>query len=236
MSSEILDREFIFEDDSILTVPQPLLQKKLIHSSVHDLEGFFWVLVGLCLSRDGPTRRRSELLPDNNDLQHEPFRTVFARTFEAGDDVLALTKQRMFVTSGYFVRSVLRNVPPYCQPLEPLLRQFYAALRRAHENHTCEGLYDEIINAFDDAEAMVAQLPPDFTNTYRDLKHAEEERRGRDGEGFWDPPSPPSKTPARTVGLANAQSTLQQCSPPSPTPGKRPKVIQPESVSTFKRY
>src|ERR1700676_5051749 len=113
MSSEILGREYIFSDldadDDVLNKPKPLSHEKKVpvHNAAHDLEGFFWVLAWLCLSRDGPARRRSELLPDNNDPQQEPFRTVFARIFEAGDDVLALTKQRMFTTSGYFVKSVL---------------------------------------------------------------------------------------------------------------------------------
>jgi hypothetical protein len=205
-----------------------------MHNSVHDLEGFFWVLVWLCLSRDGPTRRRSELLPDNNDPQQEQFRTVFARTFEAGDDVLALTKQRMFTTPGYFVKSILRNVSSYCKPLEPLLRQFYTTLRRAHENHTSEGLYDELIDAFHDAEAMVAQLPSDFTDAYRILEHAEEERRRKDGGGSWDAHSPPIKDVAGTGRQPNSPSTSQHCDPPSPTPAKRPKIIESESGSAFR--
>ena len=63
MSSEILGKEYIFSDldanDDILNDPTLLLQEKEVpvHNTVHDLEGSFWVLAWLCLSRDGTARR-----------------------------------------------------------------------------------------------------------------------------------------------------------------------------------
>src|ERR1700676_4542455 len=115
MSSEILGREYIFSDldaaADVLNKPKPLSHEKKVpvHNAAHDLEGFFWVLAWLCLSRDGPARRRSELLPDHKDPQQESFRTAFAKTFEADDDVLVLTKQRIFTMRSTFVESILWN-------------------------------------------------------------------------------------------------------------------------------
>jgi hypothetical protein len=238
MSSEILGKEYIFSDldanDDILNDPTPLLQEKEVpvHNAVHDLEGFFWVLAWLCLSRDGPARRRRELLPDNTDPQQASFRTAFAKTFEAGDDVLALAKQRLFAIPRYFVESILQNISNYCKPLDKLLRKFYSTLRDAHRSHSIKGLYDKVISAFDDAEATVAQMPRDFIDAYRALEKAEEERRCKDGDGHWDVHSPPTKCAARSGGQPNASGSLQQqCEPLSPTPAKRPKIIQAGSGS-----
>lgn len=95
---------------------------------------FFWILVWICLSRDGPARRQSELLCNNQDPRHKSLRTTFTRIFEADDHLLALMKQEMFMSPRRFMTSVLQNVSTYCKPLEDLLRQFYLALRSAHKS------------------------------------------------------------------------------------------------------
>jgi len=235
MSSEILGREYIFfdvdADVDILNEPTPPLQEKAapVHNAVHDLEGFFWVLVWLSLSRDGPARRRTELLPDHKDPQQESFRTAFANTFEESDKVLALAKQRIFTTPRHFLESILRNISNYCRPLDELLKKFYLTLRNAHRSHSFDDLYDNVIGAFDEAEAKVAQLPSHFADTYCALEKAEEERRRKDGEGYWDVHSPSTKSAAGPGGLANAPGSSQRCEPFSPTPSKRPKIIPSRS-------
>jgi hypothetical protein len=235
MSSEILGREYIFFDVDanvdILNEPTPQLQEKAVpvHNAVHDLEGFFWVLVWLFLSRDGPARRQSELLPDHKDPQQESFRTAFTNTFEESDKVLALVKQRLFTTPQHFLESILRNISNYCRPLDELLKKFYLALHNAHRHHSFDDLYDNVIGAFDEAEAKVAQLPSHFTDTYCTLEKAEEDRRRKDGEGYWDIHSPSMKSATGPGKLANTPGSSQRCEPSSPTPLKRLKVIQSRS-------
>lgn len=144
MSSEILAKEFKSQ------------KKELVHSFVHDLEGFFWVLVWLCLSRDGPACRWCELLPDNQDPQQKLLCIAFTDLFEENDKVLALTKQWMFIERPYFYNDVLGNISVYCTPLQGLLHQFYNALHDTHKHHSSEGLYVKVLNAFTTAEMKVA--------------------------------------------------------------------------------
>lgn len=213
MSAEMLQKKYIFIDSANMQFP--LQQKQPVHDVVHDLEGFFWVLVWVCLSRDGPAHRRAELLPDNKDPQHESFRAVFTDLFEESDKVLALTKQNMFRTPKEFEESILGNLSAYCAPLETLLREFHSALEKAHRSHSSDTLYDMVIDAFTAAEMMVTQLPEDVTAEYSVLEKTEERRRVRDNKGHWDVHSPPTKSMAGTYGTPNP---LMGNEPVSPTP------------------
>jgi hypothetical protein len=179
MSSELSVKEFIFVEDvnfeeyddadDMLTTAK----KEPVHGFVHDLEGFFWVLVWLCLSRDAaPACRWRELLPDNKDPKQKELRTTFVKTLEASDDVLAVKRP-------YFYNDVMGNISTYCTRLRRLQRQLYKALHDAHKRHGFESLYDKILSAFAAAEAKVAQLPTTFMDKYYESEKAEEERRCR---------------------------------------------------------
>ena len=227
MSSEILVKKFIFEKDepidfeeynnaNNMTPPPPLSQTKEdepVHSSVHDLEGFFWVLVWLYLSRDSPAQRYHGLLPDNKDPQQRLLRIAFTSLFEGSDSVLAFAKHQVFTMRSEFSKDVLRHISTYCNPLRSLLGQFYEALRGAHQRHSFEGLYDKVVSAFTAAEKKVAQLPTtSFTTKYHELEKAEEERRHWDVKGHRDVHLPPTKGTMKTVG------NPEQWDPVSPTP------------------
>jgi hypothetical protein len=227
MSSEILAKRPIFprriavvsRKQRTVGVPTQRIQLETPqHDAVHDLEAFFWVLVWFCMSRDGPATRRVELLAESRDSSY--LRTAFVDLFEADDGGLASNKERMFLAKIHFEATVLPNMSGYCEPLEQLVEEFYDILTAAHKSRDYQGLYDQIIDAFDAAEKTLMELPSDFIDVYRALERAEQERRRKDLGGHWDVDSPPTKT---TAGKPYALGSSWDEEPVSPTPTKRRK-------------
>lgn len=87
-----------------------------LHSVIHDLEGFFWVLLWVCISRSGPATCRKQLNdPDPSSMFYREWSSLFE-----GDSVvmkmLTMTKSRTA-----FVTWLTRFLPSYHKPLTQLL-------------------------------------------------------------------------------------------------------------------
>ncbi|KAH8089881.1 hypothetical protein BXZ70DRAFT_494793 [Cristinia sonorae] len=90
-----------------------------IHSSIHDIESFFWVLVYHCLVRAGPGgARRTELDPrtETNDIKD----IVYA-LFETEESKMSKTKGDIFECTGEFQSRVVDRFHSYFAPLKPLV-------------------------------------------------------------------------------------------------------------------
>jgi hypothetical protein len=109
------------------------------------------------MSRDGPATRRVQLLTDSQDCYH--LRTAFVELFEADDGGLASNKERIFLAKIHIEATVLPNMSGYCEPLEQLVEESYDILTAAHKSRDYQGLYDQIIDAFDAAEMTLIELP-----------------------------------------------------------------------------
>lgn len=169
-------------------------QESPSHNEVHDLEAFFWVVVWYCISRGAPATRRSELFTEHPDRNSIHLRKEFRLTFEIDDDdSLAGRKMCIICTKSIFERSLLSHISEYCLPLKSLVMKLYLALRSAHEQHTADGLYEKVIEAFDDAETAVEKLPEEYKMKYLAQQEAEEKRRDQESPERWDWKSPSSK-------------------------------------------
>ncbi|KAI0924873.1 hypothetical protein AcV7_010460 [Taiwanofungus camphoratus] len=163
------------------------------HSFIHDLESFFWCLVWLCMSRDGPERRRTELFRGDNQPKNKALRRFFANLFEGLDDLLVATKVNIFRCQPDFSEMVLNNVTDYYRPLVPLLSDFYQILLDAYTDERQKldmDIYNKVIAAFESIEEQLNDQPIDVTEEYCRLREKEEERRRQDCYGHWDHYSP----------------------------------------------
>jgi len=81
----------------------------VVHNTLHDLESFFYVLVGICVLYDGPSKQKSEA-----DLAE-----CFDRFFNSfGPSVLKTIIIQSDLTWTPFV---VKHIHPYFKPLVPLL-------------------------------------------------------------------------------------------------------------------
>ncbi|KAH8089884.1 hypothetical protein BXZ70DRAFT_495190 [Cristinia sonorae] len=90
-----------------------------IHSSIHDIESFFWVLVYHCLVRAGPGgAHRTELDPKvgTNDIKD-----IVYTLFEAEESRMSKTKREVFECTSEFQSRVVDRFHSYFAPLKPLV-------------------------------------------------------------------------------------------------------------------
>lgn len=180
MSSELLTAEVIFSQ----SVPLPGIRRhaldpdsKPLHSAVHDLESFFWVLVWLCLLLVRPAEAR------NTEDCGRVLRDAMKDLFDGDEDrYLAASKELTWVSDQKFTNKVLINISPYCLPLKNLVITFRRTLYNAYIERNFEGLHEAVLALFDDA---LAQLEP-LSNEYLPAMIEEDRRRAKDCPGHWD--------------------------------------------------
>jgi len=123
MSSEILAKRPIFpkriavvsrKQRTVGGLTQRIQLEMPQYNALHDLEAFFWVLVWLYMSRDGPATRRVELLTESLDSSH--LRTAFVDLFEADDGGL-VNKESVFLAKMHLEATVLPNMSGYLNSL-----------------------------------------------------------------------------------------------------------------------
>jgi hypothetical protein len=76
MGGEILGKSFMFPVKGVKSEHPEGIK----HEHVHDLEGFFWVLCYLCMTREGPNSRRPELRAPAKD---DKSRTIQDATYDS---------------------------------------------------------------------------------------------------------------------------------------------------------
>ena len=146
---------------------------KPVHNAVHDMESLLWVLVYICLTRNGKNgfTCRPELQPGpgvENDL------TKLVRTlFEQGD---AKEKLRCLKNPDFFKNIVLKHVHPYFICLEPLLLKLRSALYFAHRYEGVEhyNIHKVILSILDET---VVELGQERSDTKSDVLEAKRKRR-----------------------------------------------------------
>ncbi|KAI0924832.1 hypothetical protein AcV7_010427 [Taiwanofungus camphoratus] len=199
------------------------------HSFIHDLESFFWCLVWLCMSRDGPARSRTELFRGDNQPKNKALRRVFANLFEGPDDLLVATKVIVFLCEPKFSQMILNNVTDYYRPLVPLLSDFYQILLDAYTDERQKldmDIYNKVIAAFESIEEQLNDQPIDVTEEYCRLREKEEERRRQDCYGHCDHHSPKAGESAQDPASSSPDV------PSSPIPArKRARLEAPSEHS-----
>ncbi|KAG5640199.1 hypothetical protein DXG03_000597 [Asterophora parasitica] len=159
-------------------------KKPFIHTSVHDVESFLWVLVHICLTRRGPgiDMGRHELNPNHDDYdKHAPLVEILRDCFDGGASTLKTTKEKFYEDIDLFETRILDHFHPYFAPLKSLVRQWWEILVHAYQFRANEyyHIHDHILRLL---KAAISDLGDDGTkraqqeDTDREVKRREDHR------------------------------------------------------------
>src|SRR5260221_3122532 len=137
---------------------------KVFHDAVHDLESFFWVLVHICITRQGPGGVLREELEQENEAkeEYEGLRRVVHFFFDSDMGTMAANKSEIFTHPNHFEQYVLDNFHDYFQPLRDLVLEWYHLLILAHQFHAFEyyNIHDMVLEILD--RALESSYPGDI--------------------------------------------------------------------------
>ncbi|KAG5640480.1 hypothetical protein DXG03_008375 [Asterophora parasitica] len=139
-------------------------QEPFIHTSVHDVESFLWVLVHICLTRRGPgiDMGRDELNPNHDRYdKHAPLLEILRECFDGDAGTLKTTKEKFYVDFDLFKTKILDHFHPYFAPLKSLVRQWWEILVHAYKFRANEyyHIHDHIIRLLETAISRLKEDP-----------------------------------------------------------------------------
>ena len=142
-------------------IAQSFRTEDFTHNAIHDIESFFWVLVYICLTRNGPGgKRRPELTlpkPGGRSALYNTIQKVFEN---ANLSDLTLRRENLVMDLLLFKQDILNHFHPYFGPLEPMMEKWYTLLQRARHHHSIE--YDHIhIHVKAILDEAIMNLQPD---------------------------------------------------------------------------
>lgn len=124
------------------------------HDAVHDLEALFWCMSYICVTREGPgRRRREELQPEyiktHSDANMDLRRINYCFFASDEEDFLAYNKSSLFQEDEY-EQYILRHFHPYFEPLKPLMMRWWRILLTAYQFPVFEATHRWILDALDE--------------------------------------------------------------------------------------
>ena len=229
MAYEIIQQDFLFKGSDVMCLRNDSihLDGPPIHSAIHDIESFFWVLLYLALTCDGPGGvRRPEFddevevygLSREGSLEYNTARLqdiVLCLFDHPNKDVIATNKLRLFRNPHHMKDRIPKYISPYLRPLEGLLLDWWQLLQDSYK------IYDDVEQALiHDKTLMMLDkaLEMGFTEItddpkYEILRNAELERRRQIMEEYRtfssqftvsSPTPSPTATTATTITTAKA--------------------------------
>ncbi|EIN05071.1 hypothetical protein PUNSTDRAFT_137755 [Punctularia strigosozonata HHB-11173 SS5] len=209
-----------------LLLPAPTLYGKTSqnrthnHHVIHDVESFFWVLVYLCITRDGCRgSRRPELGPSLLDRKDLHLRRFVHCLFDTkSHETLIYTKEIILNAPDHFIKSILPEVHPDLQCLSTLLEEWWRLMALSYLTYdrlTPGIIHDQVLALFDAAIEKLAEAPP----------HGADEKRTTtpDPATQQSPPTPGrSETePSTQTGHWDGSPRRARSSPPRRSPSPR---------------
>ncbi len=218
------------------------------HNAIHDMESFFWVLIYICLTRNGPGgKRRPELTlpgPGGRSALYNMIQKVFEN---ANLSDLALQRENLVMDLLLFKQDILNHFHPYFGSLEPMMEKWYTLLQRARFHHSIE--YDHIhIHVKAILDEAIMNLQPDDPSYVDGTITASQAR-----EKWWhespisvahpnvSPMAPPPTrtiesptTPTPRAGPSTANWQVKDRSPLSPS-HTNSRVSHPQNARTSPR-
>jgi hypothetical protein len=129
----------------------------IAHSAIHDLESFFWVLLYLCLTRDGPGGGRRNELSINEPLNAEtkPIYAAVHTLFDSESDyILWNNKRKLFDHPEDLEKILLKRAHPYFDTLKPFISNWWNILRFGYNTYddyyVAGSIHDRIIKLLED--------------------------------------------------------------------------------------
>jgi hypothetical protein len=199
----------------------------VFHDAIHDLESFFWVLIHICITRQGPGGVRREELEQKNELNeaYNGLRRVIYHLFDSEMATMAANKARLFTHSLELEPYILDNFHPYFQPLKEVVKKWFHLLILAHKFHAYEyhNIHDMVLEILDCA---LKSAPPEDISAEATLKVLDERKTNieklLDGNPFGKvQQSPPHTSPtSRGQGSRGVYHSLPSSPSPAPKRGK----------------
>ncbi|KAI0736626.1 hypothetical protein C8Q72DRAFT_948146 [Fomitopsis betulina] len=226
MSAELLTGKFYFHV-GVKVIP--------LHDFIHDLESFCWVLVWICLTRDGPARRRPALYSTEQATNAAELCKQVRLLFESEPDMVALAKRDIMWEASGGDFPIVDHVSEFYSPLRRLITDFLKILVEAYHRRPANLALEDTTDKWKEesvmnAEAIYQSVIDKFDQEIKDLnakdsvmqghhkKWQEEElaRRKADSGAGWD------RSPQLTRKPLDPPSSP---TPPSPTPPSK-RLIQ----------
>ncbi|KAH8089886.1 hypothetical protein BXZ70DRAFT_495300 [Cristinia sonorae] len=132
------------------------------HSSIHDVESFFWVLVYQGLIRAGPGDDvRPEITTANPSSTDEDLRKIVWSLFDGSEEVVEKTKDNYFSEPlenhgeqySQFKEDVVDRFSPYFKPIGGLIIRWMEILRANYivSGHAVQGtIHDQVLTLLDE--------------------------------------------------------------------------------------
>ncbi|KAG6907584.1 hypothetical protein DXG01_008341 [Tephrocybe rancida] len=222
MSAEVLKRYTILTPPGLKTPPP------FVHEVIHDMESFLWVLVHICMTRNGPGigMRRPEL-DKNSESFSLDLQDAIVSYFDGGETKLIDTKSYLLRIPETFESAIIAHFDPYFEPLKELVRKWWDILILGYRYRADEyyNIHSHIIRIID--EALGTILGPSTEDTAKELERRKA-RRQRYLDTFKPRPADPSGTT-----LPGSPSSPVLTTPPDNrlAPQSRP-LLDPESPSS----
>jgi len=196
----------------------------VFHDAIHDLESFFWVLIHICITRQGPGGVRREELEQENEVNeaYNGLRRVIYYLFDSDMATMAANKARLFTHPAEFEPYILNNFHPYFQPLKEVVKEWFHLLILAHKFHAYEyhNIHDMVLEILDCA---LKSAPPKDISAEATLKVLDERKTNikklLDGNPFGKvQQSPPPHTSPTSRGQVSREVYYSLPSSPTPAP------------------
>ena len=134
---------------------------RYFHDAVHDIESFFWVLVHICITRQGPGGiHRDELQKRNEEKKEytELSRAVLG-FFDSDTATMAANKQEIFKCPEDLDEHVLDHFHEYFRPYRKTVKEWYHLLLLAHQFHAFEyhDIHDMVLDILNRALECLPQ-------------------------------------------------------------------------------
>jgi hypothetical protein len=232
MSGEILAQRFI----SPAAVGRALRNNGVKHEEVHDLEGFFWVLCYLCMTREGPNSRRPELRETTAPATKQLHAAVSAFFEQEDREKIGTQKIEALRFSEGFEDEVLKYFHPLFETLKPLALGLHDVLSKAYSTRDFTGLHDKFLGLVD--AAAVGSKTFVYDGHTLALMDAERKRRaeeldgGSGGGAGWDH-SPSIQRNTQKSNMPPMPTTPPNASFPDGPTGRAPLLVEQESPTSY---
>ncbi|KAA1477293.1 hypothetical protein DENSPDRAFT_844508 [Dentipellis sp. KUC8613] len=154
------------------------------HSAIHDLESFWWILLYICLSRNGPGGAQRDELFQRRGEEALWLRNIVGYLFETRDEyVRCSNKVELFMNLDHLQSFIIPRFHPYFKGLEKLIMEWRNILHFAYETYdeVTPGIVHRLVLAvLDDALKDLQSSPLEQDAQATELTQKEDDRRTRD--------------------------------------------------------
>ncbi|TFY71304.1 hypothetical protein EVG20_g1698 [Dentipellis fragilis] len=178
------ERSSEWDDRCAQTETGELRQFSEDHSAIHDLESFWWILLYICLSRNGPGGAQRDELFQQRDEEALWLGNIVDCLFETKDEyVRRMNKVELFTNLDHLQSFIIPRFHPYFKGLEKLIMDWRTVLHFAYETYdkVTPGIIHRLVLAvLDDVLKDLQSAPLEQDTQAAELTQKEDDRRARD--------------------------------------------------------